>query len=251
MARRVNRRRDGRRPGEMRPVRIDLHPLPHAEGSVQIAAGGTRVICAATVELGVPPFLRGKGEGWVTAEYGMLPRSSPERIPRESARGRPAGRTQEIQRLIGRSLRAVVDRRRLGERTVILDCDVVQADGGTRTLSITGAYLALALALAKLRRAGEVPQGVLLDSVAAASAGIVEGRLLLDLDYPEDSAASVDMNIVMTGRGRIVEVQGTAEGSPFTREDLHGLLSLGERGIRKLARLQRKVLRQALAERAP
>ncbi len=169
MPRRVHRRTDRRRPEEMRPVQIEMDPLLHAEGSVQITMGGTRVLCAATVEPGVPPFLKGKKEGWVTAEYAMLPRSAAERIPRESVRGRPSGRTQEIQRLIGRSMRAVVDRRALGERTVILDCDVIQADGGTRTVSITGAYLALARAVGGLQEAGKVPPGVLLESVAATT----------------------------------------------------------------------------------
>ncbi|MEE8109738.1 MAG: ribonuclease PH [bacterium] len=243
MPRRVHRRTDRRRPEEMRPVQIEMDPLLHAEGSVQITMGGTRVLCAATVEPGVPPFLKGKKEGWVTAEYAMLPRSAAERIPRESVRGRPSGRTQEIQRLIGRSMRAVVDRRALGERTVILDCDVIQADGGTRTVSITGAYLALARAVGGLQEAGKVPQGVLLDSVAATSVGVVDGRNLLDLDYSEDSAAEVDMNIVMTGKGRIVEIQGTAEGVPFSKRQLNEMLALAEKGIRRLTRLQAQTLR--------
>jgi ribonuclease PH len=227
----------------MRPVGIEVDPLPYAEGSVEISVGGTRVLCAATVQDSVPPFLKGKGEGWVTAEYAMLPRSSAERIPRESVRGRQSGRTLEIQRLIGRSMRAVVDRQALGERTVILDCDVIQADGGTRTASITGAYVALARALAKLQEAGEIPGGVLKDSVAATSIGLVDGRLLLDLDYSEDSTAEVDMNVVMTGKGRIVEIQGTAEGTPFTPSELNELFSLGSKGIRQLSRLQTQALR--------
>ncbi|MFQ5912403.1 MAG: ribonuclease PH [Nitrospinota bacterium] len=243
MRRRVHRRADGRRPEEMRQVRIELNPLPHAEGSVQITVGGTRVICTATVELGVPPFLRGKDEGWVTAEYGMLPRSTAVRIRRESVRGRQSGRTQEIQRLIGRSMRAVVNRRMLGERTVILDCDVIQADGGTRTASITGAYVALARAVAELQKAGELSGGVLLDSVAATSVGQVDGQYLLDLDYSEDSAAEVDMNIIMTGKGRIIEIQGTAEGSPFTRQEFNKLFALAEMGIRRLTRHQSRALR--------
>jgi len=248
MSARNQRRTDGRRPGEMRPVGLTVDPLPYAEGSVEIAVGGTRVLCAATVQEGVPPFLKGREEGWVTAEYAMLPRSSVERIPRESVRGRQSGRTLEIQRLIGRSMRAVVDRRALGERTVILDCDVIQADGGTRTASITGAYVALARALSRLQRAGEISGRVLKDSVAATSIGLVGGRLLLDLDYSEDSTAEVDMNIVMTGKGRIVEIQGTAEGTPFTPSELNELFSLGRKGIRQLTRLQTEALRDNLRQ---
>lgn len=243
MPRQSTRRADGRRPGEMRPVRIEVDPLPYAEGSVEITVGGTRVLCAATVEPGVPAWLKGKEEGWVTAEYAMLPRSAGRRIPREAVRGKQSGRTQEIQRLIGRSLRAVVDRGALGGRTVILDCDVIQADGGTRTASITGAYLALAQAIKKLTKAGEVPDGVLQDSVAATSVGVVNGRILLDLDYVEDSAAEVDMNVVMTGRGGIIEIQGTAEGAPFSPEELDRLFKLAEKGIRSLTRLQARTLR--------
>ena len=243
MPRQSTRRADGRRPGEMRPVRIEVNPLPHAEGSVEITVGGTRVLCSATVEPGVPGWLKGKEEGWVTAEYAMLPRSADRRIPREAVRGKQSGRTQEIQRLIGRSLRAVVDRGALGGRTVILDCDVIQADGGTRTASITGAYLALAQAIKKLTEAGEVPDGVLQDSVAATSVGVVNGRVLLDLDYVEDSAAEVDMNVVMTGRGGIIEIQGTAEAAPFSPEELDRLFNLAEKGIRGLTRLQDRTLR--------
>ena len=241
-------RNDGRRPDEMRPVEIEMNPLPAAEGSVQISVGKTRVICSATVEAGVPGWMKGKEEGWVTAEYAMLPRSTTQRVPRESVRGRPSGRSQEIQRLIGRSMRAVVDRRALGERMIIMDCDVIQADGGTRTASITGAYLALAQAIFRLEVAGEIPKNVLLDSVAATSVGIVGGRYFLDLDYSEDSVAEVDMNVVMTGRGGIVEVQGTAEGTPFSFDELDRLNGLATRGIRSLTRLQARTLKKIREE---
>ena len=241
-------RNDGRRPGEMRSVEIEMNPLPAAEGSVQISVGKTRVICSATVEAGVPGWMKGKEEGWVTAEYAMLPRSTAQRVPRESVRGRPSGRTQEIQRLIGRSMRAVVDRRALGERMIIMDCDVIQADGGTRTASITGAYLALAQAILRLEVAGDIPKNALLDSVAATSVGIVGGRHFLDLDYSEDSVAEVDMNVVMTGRGGIVEVQGTAEGTPFSFNELDRLNGLAARGIRSLTRLQAQTLKKIREE---
>ena len=241
-------RNDGRRPDEMRPVEIEMNPLPAAEGSVQISVGKTRVICSATVEAGVPGWMKGKEEGWVTAEYAMLPRSTTQRVPRESVRGRPSGRSQEIQRLIGRSMRAVVDRRALGERMIIMDCDVIQADGGTRTASITGAYLALAQAIFRLEVAGEIQKNVLLDSVAATSVGIVGGRYFLDLDYAEDSVAEVDMNVVMTGRGGIVEVQGTAEGTPFSFDELDRLNGLAARGIRSLTRLQSRMLKKIREE---
>ena len=232
----------------MRPVEIEMNPLPAAEGSVQISVGKTRVICSATVEAGVPGWMKGKEEGWVTAEYAMLPRSTTQRVPRESVRGRPSGRSQEIQRLIGRSMRAVVDRRALGERMIIMDCDVIQADGGTRTASITGAYLALAQAIFRLEVAGKIPKNVLLDSVAATSVGIVGGRYFLDLDYSEDSVAEVDMNVVMTGRGGIVEVQGTAEGTPFSFDELDRLNGLAARGIRSLTRLQARTLKKIREE---
>jgi ribonuclease PH len=205
--------------------------------------GATRVVCTATVQEGVPPFLRGQGRGWVTAEYAMLPRSSPERIERE--RRGPGGRTHEIQRLIGRSLRAVVDMTALGETSVLVDCDVLQADGGTRTASITGGYVALVLALERLRAAGTLPKLPLTGSVAAVSVGIVEGKVVLDLDYSEDSRAEVDMNVVMTGAGRYVEVQGTAEGSPFTAGQLTRLLAAAGDGVRALTALQRDALRAA------
>jgi ribonuclease PH len=239
-ARRVGRRRDGRRPADLRPLKLTPGFLPPAEGSVLIEMGATRVVCTATVQEGVPPFLRGQGRGWVTAEYAMLPRSSPERIERE--RRGPGGRTHEIQRLIGRSLRAVVDMTALGETSVLVDCDVLQADGGTRTASITGGYIALVLALERLRAAGTLRKLPLTGSVAAVSVGIVEGKVVLDLDYSEDSRAEVDMNVVMTGAGRYVEVQGTAEGSPFTAAQLTRLLAAAGDGVRALTVLQRDAL---------
>jgi ribonuclease PH len=215
--------------------------LPPAEGSVLIEMGDTRVICTATVDESVPPFLRDSGRGWVTAEYAMLPRSSPERIDRE--RRGPGGRSHEIQRLIGRALRAVMDLTALGERSILIDCDVLQADAGTRCASITGGYVALVLALDKLRRGGVLEALPLSGTVAAVSAGIVGGRALLDLRYAEDHKAEVDMNVVMTGRGRLVEVQGTAEGKPFTNAQLGRLLVLCERGVRELTALQRETLK--------
>ena len=242
-ARRGGRRADGRRPGDLRALRLVPGFLPPAEGSVLIEMGATRVICTATVQDGVPPFLRGQGRGWVTAEYGMLPRSSGERIERE--RRGPGGRTHEIQRLVGRSLRAVMDMTALGERSILIDCDVLQADGGTRTAAITGGYVALALALDRLRAAGEVRQLPLTGSVAAVSVGIVDGRVLLDLAYEEDSRAEVDMNVVMTGAGRYVEVQGTAEGRAFTPAQLARLLTAAQEGVTKLAAAQRATLTEA------
>ena len=241
--RRARARADGRRPGELRPVRMVPGFLPPAEGSVLIEMGSTRVICTASVQESVPPFLRGKERGWVTAEYGMLPRSSPERIERE--RRGPGGRTHEIQRLIGRSLRAVVDMAALGERSVLVDCDVLEADGGTRTASITGGWVALVLALEKVRASGLVRTLPITGSVAAVSAGIVGGRVFLDLPYVEDSRADVDANVVMTGAGRFVEVQGTAEGVPFSRGQLDRMLALAADGIKALTRLQRETLRSA------
>jgi ribonuclease PH len=217
--------------------------MPAAEGSVLIEMGDTRVVCTATVDESVPPFLRGRGRGWVTAEYAMLPRSSPERIDRE--RRGPGGRSHEIQRLIGRALRAVTDLTALGERSILIDCDVLQADAGTRCASITGGYVALVLALDKLCRDGVLAKRPLTDSVAAVSAGMVGGRALLDLCYTEDSGADVDMNIVMTGRGKLVEVQGTAEGKPFTTAQLGRLLELCERGVRELTAMQRTTLKAA------
>jgi len=236
------KRVDGRAADEGRPLTITPGYLKHATGSVLIEVGDTKVICAATVEDRVPPFLKGSGTGWVTAEYGMLPRSSQERIPRESVRGKVSGRTQEIQRLIGRSLRAVTDLPKLGERTVWIDCDVVQADGGTRTASISGAFVALALALREQEEAGKLNSHPLRDHVAATSIGIVENACVLDLNYDEDSRADVDMNVVMTGAGEFVEVQGTAESSPFSHEALQQMLELASRGIGDIVKRQRDVL---------
>jgi ribonuclease PH len=214
----------------------------HAEGSVLIAYGDTRVLCTASVEEKVPPFLKGRGQGWVTAEYGMLPRSTHTRSDREAARGKQSGRTQEIQRLIGRSLRAVVDLEGLGERSIQIDCDVLQADGGTRTASITGAFVALHDALTRLLDEGRVGRLPLQDFVAAVSVGVVDGVPVLDLDYAEDSACETDMNVVMTGAGRLVEVQGTAEGTPFSRAELDAMLDLAQDGIAALLRAQRAAL---------
>jgi ribonuclease PH len=235
-------RPDGRRARELRPVEITPNYLRHAEGSALIACGATRVLCAASVQDSVPPFLRNSGRGWVTAEYGMLPRSTHTRSDREAARGKVGGRTQEIQRLIGRSLRAVVDMTALGERTIVIDCDVIEADGGTRTASITGAYVALALAVQRLQRVGVLATSPLLDHVAAVSVGIVDKRLCLDLAYEEDSKAEVDMNVVMTGKGKFIEVQGTAEGKPFTATQLEAMTALATEGIATLVGLQKRVL---------
>jgi ribonuclease PH len=220
--------------------------MPPAEGSVLVEFGDTRVICTATVQESVPPFLRGSGKGWVTAEYAMLPRSSAERIERE--RRGPGGRTHEIQRLVGRSLRAVTNLEALGERSIVVDCDVIQADGGTRTASITGGYVALAFALDRLRRDGAFARLPLTDSVAAVSVGVVGGQLLLDLCYEEDSRAAVDMNVVQTGRGRFVEVQGTAEGKTFSTRELDRMLAVASAGIRSLGVMQRQTLRAAAVD---
>ncbi|MFN2488267.1 MAG: ribonuclease PH [Actinomycetota bacterium] len=236
------KRADGRAPDELRPTLLTTGFMPYAEGSCLIEVGDTKIICSASIEDGVPRWLAGKGRGWVTAEYSMLPRSSPQRVPREVGRGRPSGRTQEIQRLIGRSLRAVTDLDALGERSVVIDCDVLQADGGTRTASITGAFVALAEAFGALeRRKGLKPP--LLDSVAAVSVGIVATTPCLDLDYSEDSSAQVDMNVVMTGAGRLVEVQGTAEHGSFDRSELDMLIDLATTGIEGLAASQGRALR--------
>jgi ribonuclease PH len=226
----------------LRPTTITPDYLVHAEGSVLIEAGRTKVICAASVEDRVPPFLRNSGKGWVTAEYGMLPRATSTRTTREASAGKVGGRTQEIQRLIGRSLRAVVKLPALGERTIWVDCDVIQADGGTRTASITGAFVALALALERLRERDMIKTIPLTDYVAATSVGIVDGEPLLDLEYEDDSRAEVDMNIVKTGNGRFIEVQGTAEALPFGREALNTLLDLADHGIRQLVEKQRAVV---------
>jgi ribonuclease PH len=233
---------DGRNADEMRPVRVDRGFLKHAEGSLLIEVGETKVLCTATVEDKVPLFLRSTGQGWVTAEYGMLPRATKIRTPRESATGKASGRTFEIQRLIGRSLRAVIDLSKLGERTVLVDCDVIQADGGTRTTAVTGAFVAMADALSRLQENGLLKGPLLKDFVAAVSVGSVEGKLMLDLNYTEDSMADVDMNVVMTGSRKFVEVQGTAEEVPFDKEQLDQLLQLATRGIEKLVDLQRQLL---------
>jgi ribonuclease PH len=243
-------RPDGRRPRELRAVIITPSYLRHAEGSALIEFGLTRVLCAASIEESVPPFLRGQGRGWVTAEYGMLPRATHTRSDREAARGKIGGRTQEIQRLIGRSLRAVTNLEALGERSILVDCDVIEADGGTRTAAITGAYVALAIAIGKLQTAGLVTKPALADSVAAVSVGLCNGRLCLDLAYAEDSTAEVDMNVVMTGRGRFVEVQGTAEGKPFTNAQLSSMTALAAEGIAKLAAFQRDAIARAAQGRA-
>lgn len=226
----------------LRPIRFTRHYTRHAEGSVLVEFGDTRVLCTASVEESVPGFLKGKGHGWVTAEYGMLPRSTHSRMRREAAAGKQSGRTQEIQRLIGRSLRAVVDLAALGERQILIDCDVLQADGGTRTASISGAYVALADAIAGLIARGALTASPLRDAVAAVSVGIVDGTPVLDLDYEEDSACDTDMNVVMTGAGGFVEIQGTAEGAPFSRAEMDRLMALAEQGIREIVTLQREAL---------
>jgi ribonuclease PH len=236
-------RPSGRSPGELRTTVIKRNYTRHAEGSVLVCCGDTQVLCTASVEERVPPFLRGKGEGWVTAEYGMLPRSTGSRMSREAARGKQGGRTLEIQRLIGRSLRAVVDRAALGERTITLDCDVLQADGGTRTASITGAYVALVDACRWLRARGSIKSDPIHGQVAAVSVGIFGDTPVLDLDYPEDSRAETDMNVVMNDGGAYIELQGTAEGHAFRRDELDELLNLAEQGIRQLMAFQDEALR--------
>lgn len=235
-------RNDGRDRGELRPLSIALNPNKYAEGSVEIAMGDTKVLVTATVEERVPPFLKGQGKGWVTAEYAMLPRATQSRNQRESAKGKQTGRTMEIQRLIGRALRSVVNLEALGERTITLDCDVLQADGGTRTTSITGAFVALALAVHKLADNHAFAVYPLTDYLASVSVGAVGEELLLDLNYGEDSKAKVDMNVVMTGSGAFVEVQGTGEERPFSRAELDGMLALAEGGIARLIELQRQAL---------
>ena len=235
-------RADGRANDELRPVRIVRGFIEHAEGSCLIEMGRTRVICTATVDDKVPSFCKGTGAGWVTAEYGMLPRATAERSQRDIAKGRPSGRAMEISRMIGRALRAVVDLHALGERTVIIDCDVIQADGGTRTASITGGFVALAEALHKLREEGGIQTLPLIDLCAAVSVGLVGNEILLDLTYEEDFQAAVDLNVAMTGRGFLVEIQGTAEGRPFSRERLNEMLDLAAKGIRELVKKQREAL---------
>ena len=238
-------RPDGRRPRALRPIGIELGVSKFAEGSARISFGDTQVLCLATLQESVPKHLEGKGTGWVTAEYAMLPRSTPERSQRESIAGRPGGRTFEIQRLVGRALRAAVDLKALGPRSVIVDCEVIQADGGTRTAAITGGYVALVLALERLRSSGLLRSLPITGSVAAVSVGIVDGRVLVDLAYAEDSRAEVDLNVVMTGGGRYVEVQGTAEGKPFTPAQLDRMLAAAQEGIRALTAAQRATLAEA------
>jgi ribonuclease PH len=238
-------RTDGRAPDELRPVRITPGFLPYAEGSVLIEMGNTRVVCSASLEDRVPPFLRNSGQGWLTAEYAMLPRATQTRTGREIGRGGPSGRTHEIQRLIGRSLRAVADMKVLAERTITIDCDVLQADGGTRTAAITGAYVAFALASHSLVKAGKISRSLMTNQVAAVSVGIVSNTPLLDLKYDEDSRAEVDMNVVCTGDGRFIELQGTAEREPFSRDQMDELVALGTQGIAKLLEIQKRVILQA------
>ncbi|OSI16716.1 ribonuclease PH [Neisseria dentiae] len=239
--------RTSRAADALREIRITPDFLPHADGSVLIECGNTKVICTASIDENVPPFLRGKGQGWVTAEYGMLPASTASRMRREAAAGKQSGRTQEIQRLIGRSLRAVVDLESLGERQILIDCDVIQADGGTRTASITGAFVALQMAVDKLLAADMLLHNPVREAVAAVSAGVVGGVPLLDLDYPEDSGCESDVNMVMTASGKIIEIQGTAEGAPFSMEELGELVRLGQKGVAELVQHQQQALASAAA----
>jgi ribonuclease PH len=241
-------RLDGRRAEEMRPVVITANYLKHAEGSVLIEVGDTKVLCAASIEDRVPPHVKGTGQGWITAEYSLLPRSTHSRSPREAARGKLSGRTHEIQRLIGRSLRSVVDLKGLGERTVWIDCDVIQADGGTRTASVTGGFIALVLALSRLQQQGGLERMPVIDYLAAISVGKVQGQVMLDLAYAEDSQAEVDMNLVMTGQGRFVEIQGTAEQYPFSYEELQQFLHLANQGIKELIEQEKQILKGILDE---
>jgi len=238
-------RTDGRAPDEMRPAQITPGFLPYAEGSVLIEMGNTRVVCSASLEDRVPPFLRNAGQGWLTAEYAMLPRATQTRTAREIGRGGPSGRTHEIQRLIGRSLRAIADMKALSERTITIDCDVLQADGGTRTAAITGAYVAFALASHQLLKSGKITRPLTTNQVAAVSVGIVNNTALLDLKYDEDSRAEVDMNVVCTGDGRFIELQGTAEREPFSRAQMDELVALGVRGIEELVSMQKRVIAQS------
>ncbi|MEC0372400.1 ribonuclease PH [Paenibacillus chibensis] len=235
-------RSNGRSSDQLRPMNLTVNVNKYAEGSVFIEMGDTKVICTATIDEKVPPFLKGQGKGWVTAEYSMLPRATQSRNQRESARGKLSGRTMEIQRLIGRALRSVVDLRALGERTITLDCDVIQADGGTRTTSITGSFVALAIAVNKIAQQHKLPVFPITDYLASVSVGVVNGEPMLDLNYEEDSSAKVDMNLVMTGSGEFVELQGTGEESPFTRAELNQLLELGEKGIGQLIEKQKELL---------
>ena len=237
--------RTTRAANELREIRITPNFLPHADGSVLIECGNTKVICTATIDENVPPFLRGKNQGWVTAEYGMLPASTQSRMKREAAAGKQSGRTQEIQRLIGRSLRACVDMHKLGERQILIDCDVIQADGGTRTASITGAFVALKIAVQKMLNDGRLTDTPLIGSVAAISVGVVGGVPLLDLDYPEDSGCDSDVNLVMLNAEKIIEIQGTAEGAAFGLDELQQLIALGQKGIRELTEWQEKAMQAA------
>jgi tRNA nucleotidyltransferase len=237
--------RQNRANDSLRNIKITPHFLPHADGSVLIECGNTKVICTATIDANVPPFLRGKGEGWVTAEYGMLPASTQSRMKREASAGKQSGRTQEIQRLIGRSLRACVDMKKLGERQILIDCDVIQADGGTRTASITGAFVALKIAVQKMLNDGRLPENPLIGSVAAISVGVVNGIPLLDLDYPEDSGCDSDINLVMLNADKIIEIQGTAEGATFSLDELQTLIALGQKGIRELTDRQKQAFQAA------
>lgn len=236
-------RSDGRRSNELRKIKITDNYIKYAEGSCLVEIGDTKVITTASVEDGVPPFLRGKGKGWITAEYSMIPRSCKTRVQREAAKGKLGGRTHEIQRLIGRSMRSVANMNVIGERTVWMDCDVIQADGGTRCASITGSFISLTLALAKLREDGIIKEIPLSDYVAAVSVGIVDGKPVLDLNYDEDSTAEVDMNIIMTGSGRFIEIQGTAEKQPFGKKDMNALITLAAKGIEDLVAAQKKALK--------
>ncbi|MCX5666937.1 MAG: ribonuclease PH [Candidatus Omnitrophica bacterium] len=236
-------RADGRKNSELRKLKITKGYIKYAEGSCLVELGNTKVIATASVEAGVPHFLRGSGNGWVTAEYGMIPRSCKSRVSREASKGKLGGRTHEIQRLIGRSLRSVTDMTKLGERTIWLDCDVIQADGGTRCASITGSFVALALALEKMKKDSLLQTVPLSDYVAAISVGIIGGLTAIDLDYEEDSKAEVDMNVVMTGAGKFIEVQGTAEKEPFTKEDLNKLISLAQKGIEEIIHTQKNILK--------
>jgi ribonuclease PH len=236
-------RQDGRSSIELRKIKITKNYIKYAEGSCLVEVGNTKVIATASVEDGVPHFLRGSGKGWVTAEYGMIPRSCKSRVSREASKGKLGGRTHEIQRLIGRSLRSVTDMTKLGERTIWLDCDVIQADGGTRCASITGSFVALALALENMKKEGLLETVPLSDYVAAISVGIIGGQTVIDLDYEEDSKAEVDMNIVMTGAGKFIEVQGTAEKEPFKKEDLNKLINLAQKGIEDIIRIQKNTLK--------
>ncbi|OSI13282.1 ribonuclease PH [Neisseria canis] len=238
----ANYTRTARPADALRNITVTPHFLPHADGSCLIEFGNTKVICTASIDESLPPFLRGQDQGWVTAEYGMLPASTATRMRREAAAGKQSGRTQEIQRLIGRSLRAVVELEKLGERQILIDCDVIQADGGTRTASITGAFVALQLAVNKLLDSGMLIQNPIREAVAAVSVGVVGGVPLLDLDYPEDSGCDSDVNIVMTASGKIIEIQGTAEGAPFSPEELNRLIALGQKGISELLAHQQKAL---------